>query len=86
MNDSTPCQLRFPSIPGFTVRGDFTGGALPSDFGALLLRGTDQQTALIDRLARAILSTILCEFKNGQIGSHLAYGIWSPGQFHFLMI
>jgi hypothetical protein len=54
MNDSAPCQLRFPSIPGFTVRGDFTGGALSSDFGALLLRGTEQQTALIDRLARAI--------------------------------
>jgi len=54
MNDSAPCQLRFPSIPGFTVRGDFTGGALSSDFGALLLRGTDRQTGLIDRLARAI--------------------------------
>ena len=54
MNDSAPCQLRFPSIPGFTVRGDFTGGALSSDFGALLLRGTDRQTGLIDRLAGAI--------------------------------
>lgn len=37
MNDSTPHQLRFPSSAGFTVRADFEGGAVSSDFGALLL-------------------------------------------------
>lgn len=54
MEDSTPSQLRFPAIDGFTVRADFEGGAVSSDFGALLLRGVDQQTGLIERLAAAI--------------------------------
>ena len=52
--DSTPTQLRFPAIAGFTVRADFDGGAVSSDFGALLLRGVDRQTGLITRLASAI--------------------------------
>lgn len=54
MRDSNPSQLRFPPIAGFTVRADFEGGAMSSDFGALLLRGADHQTGLVDRLARAI--------------------------------
>ena len=54
MNDSIPMQLRFPAVAGFTVRADFEGGAVSSDFGALLLRSVDQQTGLIDRLAGAI--------------------------------
>lgn len=54
MSKSTPTQLRFPPVAGFTVRADFDGGALSSDFGPLLLRGVDQQIGLIDRLARAI--------------------------------
>ena len=35
MRHSTPEQLRFPPIAGSTVRADFEGGALSSDFGAL---------------------------------------------------
>ncbi len=54
MDQSTPSQLRFPATAGFTVRADFEGGALSCDFGALLLRGVDRQTGLIDRLASAI--------------------------------
>ena len=54
MANSTPTQLRFPPVAGFTVRADFEGGALSSDFGPLLLRGVDQQIGLIDRLAGAI--------------------------------
>ena len=54
MNDSTPSQLRFPAIAGFSVRADFDGGAMSSDFGALLLRGADQQIGLIARLTGAI--------------------------------
>lgn len=54
MSDSIPSQLRFPAIAGFTVRADFEGGAVSSDFGALLLRGVDQQSGLIARLASAI--------------------------------
>ena len=53
MCHSTPIQLRFPAIAGFTVRADFNGGAMSSDFGALLLRGVDRQTGLIERLASA---------------------------------
>ena len=35
--DFTPEQLRFHSIPGFTVRADFAGGELSSDLGAAVL-------------------------------------------------
>jgi hypothetical protein len=52
MPNTTPTQLRFPSIPGYTIRGDFDGGALSSDFGPLLLRGVDRQIGLSDRLAQ----------------------------------
>ncbi|MCP5085536.1 MAG: IS1380 family transposase, partial [Rhodobacteraceae bacterium] len=45
---------RFPPISGFSIRGDFHGGALSSDFGPILLRGVDQQIGLIDRLAGTI--------------------------------
>jgi len=54
MSDSIPKQLRFPALNGFTVRADFDGGALSSDFGPLLLRGVDQQIGLIPRLSAAI--------------------------------
>src|SRR5919108_3721578 len=54
MRYSTPEQLRFPPIPGYTVRADFDGGALSSDFGALLLRGIDRQIGLTERLAAAM--------------------------------
>ena len=36
------------------VRADFEGGALSSDFGALLLRGSDRQIGLTERLSAAI--------------------------------
>src|SRR5262247_4615509 len=51
---STPEQLSFHPIAGHTVRADFEGGALSSDFGALLLRGIDRQIGLTQRLAAAI--------------------------------
>jgi hypothetical protein len=54
MSYSTPEQLRFPPIAGYTVRADFEGGALSSDFGALLLRGIDCQIGLTARLAAAV--------------------------------
>jgi len=50
---STPEQLRFPPVAGLTVRGDFEGGALSSDFGPLLRRGVDRQIGLTERLAAA---------------------------------
>lgn len=54
MSYSSPMQLCFPPIGGQTVRADFEGGALSSDFGALLLRGVDRQIGLTARLAAAI--------------------------------
>src|SRR5438093_8575203 len=47
-------QLCFPPIAGQTVRADFDGGALSSDFGALLLRGIDRQIGFTERLAAAV--------------------------------
>ena len=54
MDNAIPTQLRFPASAGFTVRAEFDGGAMPSDFGALLLRGADLQRGLIPRLVSAI--------------------------------
>ena len=54
MENSTPRQLRFPSSAGFTIRAEFDGGAVSTDFGALLLGGTDRQIGLIPRLVSAI--------------------------------
>jgi len=53
MSNSTPEQFRFPTIDGLTVRADFNGGALSSDFGPLLLSGVDRQLGLTQCLANA---------------------------------
>ncbi|MGN7614644.1 transposase, partial [Magnetococcales bacterium HHB-1] len=53
MSDSTQVQLRFPSMPGCTIRADFSGGAMSSDLGPLFLRGIDKQIGLTSRLANA---------------------------------
>jgi hypothetical protein len=54
MSESTPEQLRFPPVAGLSVRGDFDGGALSSDFGPMILRGVDRQIGLTERLSAAI--------------------------------
>jgi Transposase DDE domain group 1 len=54
MSNCSPQQLCFPPVAGQTIRADFEGGALSSDFGALLLRGIDRQMGLTERLAAAI--------------------------------
>jgi hypothetical protein len=54
MSHCSPKQLCFPPRAGQTIRADFDGGALASDFGALLLRGMDRQMGLTERLAAAI--------------------------------
>ena len=51
---SSPKQLCFPPVVGQTIRADFEGGALSSDFGTLLLRGIDRQIGLTARLATAM--------------------------------
>lgn len=52
--DFTPEQLRFPPAAGYTIRGDFTGGEISSDLGALVLGAVDRRIGLIDRLTAAI--------------------------------
>ena len=52
--NSTPEQLRFASIPAYSVRADFAGGGLSSDLGPVLLRGVDLQIGLTKRLAAAL--------------------------------
>ena len=54
---ATPEQLSFHPVAGHTIRADCEGGALSSDFGALLLRGIDRQIGLTARLAAAIHDT-----------------------------
>ena len=53
MSQSIQGQLRFPPVDGLSVRGEFDGGALSSDFGPMILRGVDQQIGLTKRLAAA---------------------------------
>jgi hypothetical protein len=57
---SSPEQLCFPPVAGHTLRADFAGGALSSDFGPLLLRGVDRQIGLTERLATAIHDSAMC--------------------------
>lgn len=57
MTDSTPERLRFPPVSNLTVRADFEGGALSSDFGPLILQGVNRQTGLIEQLAGAVRDT-----------------------------
>ena len=54
MPESTPEQLRFPPVDGLTVRADFDGGTLSSDFGPMLLRGVDRHIGLTERLSAAL--------------------------------
>jgi hypothetical protein len=54
MDDCSAKQLCFPPLAGQTIRADFEGGALSSDFGALLLRGIDRQIGLTERFAAAM--------------------------------
>ncbi len=42
MSQSNPEPLRFPPIDGLSVRAEFDGGTLSSDFGPNILRGVDR--------------------------------------------
>ncbi|PUD98448.1 MAG: hypothetical protein C3L24_12805 [Candidatus Sedimenticola endophacoides] len=47
MSKSTQEPLRFLPVDGLSVRGDFDGGALSSDFGPMILRGLDVHDQII---------------------------------------
>ena len=49
-----PQQRRFPPAAGYTLRGDFTGGEISSDPGALIPGAVDRRIGVIDRLTAAI--------------------------------
>lgn len=53
MPQSTPEQLRFPPVAGLSVRADFAGGTLSSDFGPMILREVDRNIGLSERLSAA---------------------------------
>src|ERR1017187_9761292 len=55
--DFVPHQLNFPSIPGYTVRADFTGGELSSDLGPVVLGAVDRRIGMISKLTAAIVDT-----------------------------
>lgn len=55
--DFIPDQLRFPSIPGYTVRADFAGGELSSDLGPVVLGAVDRRIGMISKLTAAIADT-----------------------------
>ncbi|MGB1271997.1 MAG: transposase, partial [Endozoicomonas sp.] len=54
MVKSTQELLRFHASNGKTLRADFNGGELFSDFGTVLLRETMLHSGLIPRLTQAI--------------------------------
>jgi len=76
MIDSTSEPLRFPPISHLTVRADFDGGALSSDFGPLILQGVNRQTGLIDRLAGAVQDTRHASYVDHPLPDLLAQRIY----------
>ena len=51
MTDCNLEPIRFPSCKGRLVEAGFSGGAITSDGGALLLRQVDRMLGLTDRAA-----------------------------------
>ena len=72
--------LRFPPVDGLTVRGEFDGGALSSDFGPMILRGVDRQIGLTERLAQAFGDSRHPSYITHSLQTlDLATLIWTPG-------
>jgi hypothetical protein len=43
MRNTSSNTLRFPAVNAKTIRADFEGGTMSSDFGALLMNGVNRQ-------------------------------------------
>jgi hypothetical protein len=54
MTNSIQTQLNFHPVDGLSVRANFDGGAMSSDFGAILMRETALNSLLLTKLAAAI--------------------------------
>ena len=63
MLKSTQEQFRFHPSNGKTIRADFDGGELLSDFGVLLLRETILQSSLMSRMAEAFVHHFIGSYK-----------------------
>ena len=57
MTDCKSEPIRFPSCKGRLVEASFSGGAITSDGGAVLLRQADRMLGLTDRAAKALTDT-----------------------------
>ena len=53
----SPDTLLFAPVEGRSVVASFTGGAITSDAGALLLRATDRAIGLVERFAACFQDT-----------------------------
>jgi len=51
MPDCTPTQIEFPSFKRRKIEAQFSGGAITSDGGVMLLRAVDQRVGLTERIA-----------------------------------
>ncbi len=54
MTNCTPAQIEFPPLKRRKIDAQFSGGAITSDGGVLLLRAVDQQLGLTERIAAQI--------------------------------
>jgi len=54
MTNCTPAQIEFPPLKRRKIEAQFSGGAITSDGGVLLLRSVDQQLRLTERIAKHI--------------------------------
>ena len=57
MTDCNSEPVRFPSCKGRLVEASFSGGAITSDSGAVLLRQADRMLGLTERAAKALTDT-----------------------------
>ena len=57
MTDCNLEPIRFPSCKGRLVEASFSGGAITSDGGAVLLREADRMLGLTNRAARSLTDT-----------------------------
>lgn len=76
MANSTQETLRFPPVSGLSVRANFDGGALSSDFGPLLLQGVDRQIGLSQRLAETISDSRHASYISHSMSDLLAQRIY----------
>jgi len=79
MLNSISEQLRFPTIDGLTVRADFDGGALSSDFGPLILSGVDRQIGLTRRLSNAFADLRHPSYTDHELRDLMAQRIFQIG-------